>query len=208
MIRIGAGNKRRKRGQDAVRGCRRLRPSVIALEDRALLATFGVGSTADDGSVGTLRWAIGQANGNPGANTVEFSSLFNTPQTITLKAGPLVLTNMATTTFTGPGASLLTVNGNKASRVFDIQGGSAAISGLTITGGNADSGGGLLNEGGALTLTNCAISGDAATVQGGGIATGSGGTTTLTDCTVSGDTAPDGGGLASSNSTLARSTQH
>jgi hypothetical protein len=79
MIRIKLGNKRRRRGQDAVRGCRRLRPSVIALEERALLATLGVGSTADDGSFGTLRWAIGQANGNPGANTIVFSSLFNTP---------------------------------------------------------------------------------------------------------------------------------
>src|SRR5271157_1542789 len=40
---------------------RRMRPTLMALEDRKLLSMFTVNSTLDDGSVGTLRWAIGQA---------------------------------------------------------------------------------------------------------------------------------------------------
>ena len=46
-----------------------------------------------------------------------------------------------------------------------------------------------------MMLTNCTVSGNSATVNGGGVY--SRGTTTLTDCTVSGNTAgSDGGGLA------------
>jgi hypothetical protein len=165
-------------------------------------STFMVTKTADDGSMGTLRWAIDQADESNQADTIDFSSYFDTPRTITLIGGPLALTDTATITIDGPGANLLTVSGNNASRVFDISAGSAALSGLTISGGNADKGGGLLNSGGTLTLTNCTISGDAATVQGGGIATRFGGTTTLYDCLVSSDTAPAGGGVFNSQSTL------
>ena len=49
-----------------------------------------------------LRWAVGQANANAGADTIVFdSSVFNTPQTITLTSGQLALTDTATTTITG-----------------------------------------------------------------------------------------------------------
>src|SRR5580692_4417085 len=122
MIRIGAGNKRRKQGPDGVRGRLRLRPALVALEGRALLSTLTVNSTADDGSTGTLRWAIGQANASNQADTIDFSSLFDTPQTITLTSGSLLLTSADTTTISGPGANLLTVSGNQAGRVFDIDG--------------------------------------------------------------------------------------
>ena len=192
------------------RGClsrgsrnRRLRPSVLALEGRTLLSTFTVGSTADDGSTGTLRWAIGQANSDQGADTIAFTSLFNTPQTISLTGGPLGLTGTAMTTITGPGANLLTVSGKfQASRVFDVPGGSAAISGLSITGGSADIGAGLRNDGGTLSLTFATVSGNTASQQGGGLATRFGGKTTLSNVTVDGNTAPAGSGLVSSDSTL------
>ena len=90
------------RGPGANSRRRRLRPTVLALEGRTLLSTFTVNSTADNGSTGTLRWAIGQANSDNQADTIVFSSLFNTPQTITLTGGPLELTDPATTTITGP----------------------------------------------------------------------------------------------------------
>ena len=68
---------------------RRMRPTLLALEDRRLLSTFTVTSTLDDGSVGTLRWAVGQANSTGGAETIAFdSTVFKTPQTITLTRHP------------------------------------------------------------------------------------------------------------------------
>ena len=200
MRRIEMNGKRwRGRGTEASRS-RRLRPTAMALEDRTLLSTLMVDSTADDGSAGTLRWAIGQANASNQADTIEFSSLFAAPHTITLTAGQLVLTDKATTAITGPGANLLTISGNHASRVFDVSG-SAAISGLTITGGSADGGAGLRNDAGTLTLTNCTVSGNAATDQGGGL-DNFGGALTLAGCTVSNNTAPIGAGLAGSGGTL------
>jgi parallel beta-helix repeat protein len=174
---------------------RRLRPSVMALEGRALLSTFTVDSTADDGSTGTLRWAIGQANADNQADTIVFSSLFNTPQTIALSGSPLTLTNADTTTIDGPGASLLTVNGENMSRAFNIYGASAEISGLTLSGGASDRGGAIRNINGTLTLTDAVISGNTAFQKGGGVYSQDG-TTTLSGCTVSGNTAIRGGGLA------------
>jgi hypothetical protein len=59
----------------------------------------------------------------------------------------------------------VTVSGGNASRVFLIDGVEASISGMTITGGMAtgsfpdNSGGGLLNAGGTLTLTNVTVTG-------------------------------------------------
>ena len=63
---------------------RRTMPTLLALEDRRLLSTFTVTSTLDNGSIGTLRWAVGQANSAGGAETIAFDkTVFKTPQTIT-----------------------------------------------------------------------------------------------------------------------------
>ncbi len=180
----------------------RLRPAFIALEGRALLTTFMVTSTADDGSANTLRWAINQANASNGNDTIDFSSKFNAPQTITLTGGPLALTDPATTTITGPSASLLTVSGGGTSRVFDIQGGAAALSGLTISGGKAGFGGGIYNTGGSLSLANVTVTSNSAQF-GGGVANVNSGMTALTDCTISGNSAAvTGGGVVSNSGTL------
>jgi hypothetical protein len=112
------------------------------------------------------------------------------------------MNNPATTTIVGPGADLVTVDGGGKSQVFDIDGGSAAISGLTVTGGKADFGGGLYNDGGTLSLTECTVSGNSATF-GGGVANVKSGTTTLADSTVSNNSAgTTGGGLVSNSGTL------
>jgi parallel beta-helix repeat protein len=172
---------------------------VLALESRALLSTIDVNNPTDTPVTGQIdvRQAITQANQDGGGDTIDFSSLFDTPQTITLSGGPLVLSSGTTTTIQGPGANLLSVSGNDTSLVFDVvNGGSAALSGLTITGGNADYGGGVRNDGSTLTLTDCTLSGDSATLQGGGLANRFGGTTTLYGCTVSGNSAASGGGVS------------
>ena len=147
----------------------------------------------------TLRQAVNLANNLPSADTIRFdSSVFGTtPQTITLTVGELALTDSALTTIVGPGANLLTLNGGGTSRVFHDKGGSAALSGLTITGGNGFFGGALYNSGGTLSLTGCTVSGNAAR-YGGGLCN-YGGTLTLSDCTVTGNSASFGGGLSNRN---------
>ncbi len=195
------------RGTVEARRRRRMRPTLMALEDRRLLSTFTVTSTLDDGSVGTLRWAVGQANSAGGAETVNFDKqVFKTPQTITLLGTQLELSDTTgTETITGPKADV-TVSGGGASRVFQVDGGvTANFSGLTIMGGTtANAGGGLNVNGGTATLTNCTISGNSSGVgssyggYGGGLSN-KGGNVTLKDCTISGNTVEDGsggGGLA------------
>ena len=191
------------RGTIAAR-TRRLLPTVMALEGRALLSTITVSSVNDDGSAGTLRWAIGQANASNQADTIVFSSLFNTAQTIDLTSGALSLSGTAMTTISGPGADRLTISGAGTSRVFDIDGASLALSGVTVSGGSADTGAGLRNDDdGTLTLTGVTITGNTATAMGGGLATQSGATTNLIDCTVSGNKAgTGGGGLLNASSTI------
>src|SRR6516164_4800316 len=54
--------------------------AVELLEDRAVPSTFTVLNTLDDGSVGSLRWAVGQANANAGPDTIVFDpTVFGTP---------------------------------------------------------------------------------------------------------------------------------
>jgi hypothetical protein len=187
---------RRGRKRGSRRGAlRRYCPTLLGLERRSLLSTFTVNSIADDGSAGTLRWAIGQASASSEADTIAFSSLFNAKQTINLTAGQIKLSDKATTTISGPGANLLTVRAGSPSRVFDLDGASATLSGLTITAGNALGlkGGGLASYNGTFSLTDCIVTGNSSS-KGGGLYM-SGGSATLTDCTVSGNNAEAGGGL-------------
>ncbi len=164
-------------------------------------------STADNSGVGTLRTAIGWADVNqnvnpanitkPAANTIVFTA--TQPSTITLTNGALSLSNTSTPiAINGPGANVLSISGNNTSQVFQIaQGTTATISGLTITGGVANSvlpgqhssGGGVDNFG-KLTLVNDAISGNSA-IDGGGLSNEAGATATVTNSTVSGQLGHD-----------------
>src|SRR3954464_1466439 len=107
-MKVSTASDQRKSGRGSVearrRQRRRLRPTLLALEDRQLLSTFTVNSTADDGSTGTLRWAIDQANSAGGDETIAFDSgVFATPQTITLNGNQLELGDTTgTETITGP----------------------------------------------------------------------------------------------------------
>jgi CSLREA domain-containing protein len=149
-------------------------------------ATFTVNTLADNESNGctlgqcTLRDAILDANLLPGADTINFQA--GLTGTITLSGSALVIASDVT--INGPGARNLSVSGNGASRVFIVfgVGNTANISGLTITGGNAQllaigtsligDGGGILNADGAtLNLTEVNVSGNSAVSLGGGIAT-------------------------------------
>ncbi len=139
----------------------RLRPTLTMLEDRRLLSSFIVNNPTDTPVAGEtdLRQAIVQATSDTTNDTITFdSTVFNTPQTITLGGSQLNLTKATgTLAIQGPGANLLSISGNNASRVFAQYGGVATLSGLTVTGGSATEGGGLYVTDGMVSLTNVDI---------------------------------------------------
>jgi filamentous hemagglutinin family protein len=175
------------------------------------LATF-TATNINDAGAGSLRQAIINANGLPGADDIRFDpTVFNGAQ-----AAITLATTLAINTFTGGltisgafGASNVTVSGNNAVRVFNITGfGNTTFDSLRIVNGNVTGDGGGINNsgGGTVTLTNSTVSGNTSTNNGGGIF--SNGALTLTNSTVSGNTAVNfGGGILGSGSvTLTNST--
>src|SRR5205823_1425627 len=89
-------------------------------------ALVAVKNTNDSGP-GSLRQAV--ADVAPGGTVT-----FDVAGTITLTGGELTIDKDLT--INGPGANQLTVSGNNLSRVFNINGGSVRISGLTISNGH------------------------------------------------------------------------
>ena len=168
-----------------------------------LAATYTVTTTADSGA-GSLRAAIEAANANPGPDEITFSLAY--PATITLASAlPSISGNL---TITGPGAASLTISGGGVARIFYVQTGvTVSISGLTLTGGNADRGGAIYNFG-ALTITNSVLTSNTATQVGGAIANTGAGTLTITGSTLSNNVAPTGGAIHhfGSNITISAST--
>jgi hypothetical protein len=136
-------------------------PSALSAQVTCTPATYTVNSTADGATaaatVGTLRYAITQANACAGS-TVNFSLSY--PATITLSASaadPEIVLSAAMT-INGPGVSNLTISGGNATRIFFVNPGSGvtvAINNLTLAngygkGGNSSYGGGAAGMGGAI----------------------------------------------------------
>ena len=148
--------------------------------------------TCDDGTGNcTLRAAIEQAASG---------------DTITVPAGTYTLTlgselaidKSLTLTGAGSGDTIIqaaTSSADATSRVFNITGGSVAISDVAVQNGNtAGVGGGIYNEdSGTVKISNSTVSGNTARSAGGGIVN-SRGALTLINSTVSGNTARSGGG--------------
>jgi len=181
-------------------------------------ATYTV-TNLNDANAGSLRQAILNANANPGPDRIEFA-VAHGAGTITLRTGVLTITGDVTIDgSTQPG---MIVNGRNASRVFDINSSATVeIVALTISSGFANLGGGMYNAG-TLTLTQCLVSGNSSTDVGGGIVNNGGaltlresivmenqsqtdsgggifnnsGTVTLFDSTIEANDAEFGGGLA------------
>jgi len=182
----------------------------LTLEFSSLLVV----SNLNDSGGGSLRQAVADALPN---SAISFAP--GLAGTISLTNGELVLaTNL---TILGPGADTLAINGRTANRVFRVDGGLVAISGLTIQngrvvgesfdggggggGGPGESvrGGGILNAG-TLVLNACSLSNNAAIAgngspggdgEGGGIA--STGALSLTNCTIWNSQARGGDGSSS-----------
>lgn len=162
-------------------------------------------TNADDGGPGSLRFAMGTAFDQAGADSISFDpDFFSTPRRIVLgSALPDINGDLS---ILGPGASLLTIDGANLDRVFNVGSGvTADLRGLTITGGNAGAGagGGVLN-GGGLTVTGCHITGNTAAF-GGGISNELGASLSVDKSTISNNTATGnstGGGIASSSEVM------
>src|SRR5262249_55787113 len=112
----------------------RCRPHLEVMEDRLAPAAYHVTSLGDDGSAGTLRAAITQANANPGADTIDFQ----VSGTISLNGSELPLfTDAATQTTTGPSGGI-TLAAHGASRILEVNAGaSVVLSYLTLANGRA-----------------------------------------------------------------------
>jgi hypothetical protein len=162
-------------------------------------------TNSSDKGLGALRDVINQACAG---STITFdmrAGHVTTP--ITLTSGELVINKSLM--IQGPGANLLTISGNIASRVFNIStGNSVQIRDLTIANGKvtgSNRGGNVLNSG-TLSLTNCNIYGGTANAAGGLYNMGL--SMTLTNCNVGGtgsgqaNSAPNFGGVGSDSGTL------
>jgi hypothetical protein len=167
--------------------------------------TSSAGDCASDNTDCSLRQAITLANGSAGADAIAFHAGL----TGTLTLGSDLPTITDPVTIRGPGASAVTIDGDGAHRIFDLDpataGDPVGISGLTLIGGNPgtsavdnDSGGGILNETADLSLSDSVLTGNTSSRLGAAIYSGFGDTPTtghlaslkLTRSTISGNTTP------------------
>ena len=202
---IGLDSQQRK-SRARSRDRRGIKPTIMLLEDRQMLSTFNLTVTtlADpigpDGTV-SLRQAINTANADAVDSQVNINFTAGLHGTIDLTTALPSIYNPshAGISISGPGPESLTVQRNANASNFSIftTTGSVSISGMTITGGNAGSGGGIENTGGysgGLTVTNDVFSNNTATGNGGAI---HGATSLLvTSCTFSNNSAFQGGAIA------------
>ncbi|GAB5404998.1 MAG: hypothetical protein Aurels2KO_32290 [Aureliella sp.] len=208
------------------------------LEKRRLLAADLIVTTdadivdANDGLV-SLREALAFANSDPDFSEITFgdgSSVAGgtnfedaTPDVITLGGTQLVISSDVT--INGPGAELLTVSGNDASRVFEItvgdfdvefdsltiangnsgnvpgggirnqSSGNVTVADAAVTANNAVVGAGIYHINGTLTIQRTTISQNSSQLRGGGLEI-EGGEATITDTSISGNSSVlQGGGI-------------
>jgi CSLREA domain-containing protein len=193
--------------------------AILVLPAAAGAATITVNSKLDDGTNCTLRDAITAANGDgsvgaglgcangSGTDAIVFDPAVFPPaaqQTISLANAQGVLpTIIQSVTITGPGASLLSIDAGAVTAAptnvgLNINGGTATVSGLKITGVHASGAASIFGAGvvvgntSTLTLDHMEISGNSATAASttglsqafaAGLLTG--GTTHVIDSTIS-----------------------
>ena len=154
-----------------------------------------VTNNADSGA-DSLRQAIKDAC--PGSTVT-----FDKDTTITLTSGELLIDKDLTI---DGGSHKIVVDGNAASRVFNINSSTVSLNSLTIQNGKADHGAGIYNDYGLLTITNSTISGNTATGGMGGGINNHNGTLRTINNTISGNTASLGGGIYNYGELIAKSS--
>ena len=149
-----------------------------------LAATYQVTNIGDSGA-GSLRDAINQANANPGADTITFSS--SVTGTIGLTSGTLLITDDLD--IQGPGAAALTVDGSGIS--------------VPLTGGRHHGGKGENGKSGGSATNGVPGTGTSVFTVGSGSPPGGNATqqaqasftVSISGLTISGGTSTDGGGI-------------
>jgi hypothetical protein len=142
-------------------------------------AVITVDTLADPGGGGdcSLRSAISAVNSQgavdgcpdpsgPDDDVIRFADGLS--GTIQLNGNALEIAE--TVSITGPGSQQLSIDGQGNSSVFAVSGGNVEISGVTITNGAADDGGGVLAyTSGNLRLSDCVVANNSAVYSGGGV---------------------------------------
>ncbi len=143
--------------------CRSRRPSVEFMEPRLLLTAYVVQSTADNASTGTLRWAVLQANANPGPSTIQFDIPSTGVQRIALSSplpqivNPIVIDGTTEPGYAGhPSIEIDGAGAGSNCNGLVITGGQSVIQGLVISG---FSGAGIVLEGGSGSLVQANLVG-------------------------------------------------
>jgi len=166
-----------------------------SLETRIQPATFVVTNTSDLGA-GSLREAVTKANMAAGADVIDMTGIVGTISLMTALSD--VTGDVA---ILGPGSSKLTVQRDSGAgtnfRIFTMAG-TNSVSGLTISGGIADGGGGI-QFGGTLTLSKCVLTSNSSTFVGtfnggGAINIGNDGILNVNDSTITGNASLAAGG--------------
>jgi CSLREA domain-containing protein len=200
--------------------------AVCLFIQTSFAATYTVTKTDDtnDGVCDadcSLREAMAVSNSTADNDVIEFSSLFDTAQTITLTSGSdLIMTTVVTAgtlTINGKGANKLTISGNNTRRVFSLPTASnLTLNGMTITGGNGTSvsvssgaGGGIYVTAATLNLDNVTVTGNSTlggSAGGGIIYSNVGNVGRITNSTISNNTAASSGGIQANGSILFANT--
>ncbi len=156
---------------------------------------------ATDGVL-SLREAVTAVNANVDQTTITFASgtgdVFETPQTINLTGGELVLSSDVIIDGNGSSGEIgrLTIDAGDASRIFSVTEDSAKLEGLTLTGGDGDKGGAVYAfQNVELEVSESAIVSNTAR-SGGAIYASFSGTLSIIDSIFDANTAFDGAGGA------------
>lgn len=172
--------------------------ALTNIEAPSLVVTTNADVVNNLDGVTSLREAIAFANTQAGADAITFDpAVFAVPQTISLTTGELVISDALTVT--GPGAALLTINANKASRIFNTipsPGKNITFAGMKLTGGSSTGvGGAVVAQGQTITFSDCVLAGNQAK-DGGAIGLTDGFQTLLIlqRCSVTGNTSSQAGG--------------
>jgi len=152
----------------------------------------------------SLREAIALANSTSGGlDTITFAPALN-GQTITLSLGEMAINDSLL--INGPGAGLLTINANNASRIFNISDGTATvldvtIKGLTLTGGKAAGGGAIVMAPENVSLDGIVATLNSSTSLGGVVffSTTGGNLLTINNSTFTNNTSTGNGGVVGTN---------